>query len=175
MDYYKGSLYINRKNYLYIYNLETNLWTQEKSFKDGNIDLSEYIQCVYNDNMYLILGWEEVSYASSNQVYKIDLSSERYELVKMSVLKEGIPGYAFGYDCDDNLVFQFAGDTIADGDFNNLSVLDLFLQDLEFENLSERLEVPTARKGHAMEAYDDKLYIFGGINIIRIGNYYSAL
>ncbi len=31
------------------------------------------------------------------------LSTERYELVKISTLKEGIPEYSFGYDCADNL------------------------------------------------------------------------
>jgi hypothetical protein len=167
MDYYKGSLYINSRNYLYIYNLETNVWTREKSSENQDIHLIDYIQCVYNDNLYLILGWELASYTSSNQVYKIDLSSERYELVKISILTEGIPEDMFGYDCADNLLFQFGGGTTTDGEFNNLSVLDLSFQDLEFENLSEHSKVPTARKGHAMEAYDDKLYIFGGVDSKR--------
>jgi N-acetylneuraminic acid mutarotase len=60
-------------------------------------------------------------------------------------------------------LFQFGGGT-TDGEFNNLYVLDLSFQHLEFENLSEHLKVPTARKGHDMETYNDKLYIFGGVD-----------
>jgi hypothetical protein len=60
-------------------------------------------------------------------------------------------------------VYLFGGSNKA-GYSNNLSLLDLSEKDLEFQILSRRINVPTARKGHAMEAYDDKLYIFGGVD-----------
>jgi hypothetical protein len=58
----------------------------------------------------------------------------------------------------------FGGSSVYDGYFNNLSILDLSQQDLEFKVFNQAMNVPTARKGHAMEAYDDKLYIFGGVD-----------
>jgi hypothetical protein len=63
------------------------------------------------------------------------------------------------------MVFVFGGETFGRGNYNSLSVLNLDHSKLEFQNLSDKLTVPTARRGHAMEVYNDKLYIFGGVDI----------
>ena len=61
-------------------------------------------------------------------------------------------------------MYLFGGSSVYDGYFNNLSILDLSQEDLKFEVLNKAMNVPTARRGHAMQAYDDKLYIFGGVD-----------
>ncbi len=121
-------------------------------------------QCIYEDSLYLIMGLDIISYRQSTTIYKIDLSNEIYELQEISISKEGMAEYTSGYDCIDNQVYIFGGDSLYDGYFNNLSILDLSSQDLEFQIITKNMNVPTARRGHAMQAYNDKLYIFGGVD-----------
>jgi hypothetical protein len=164
MSYYKGSLYIYSIDLLYIYDLNANVWTSRKPLGKEYTILMDYAQCVYNDTLYLILGWDNYIPGSSEKIYRIDLSSDRNEFEEILVSKEGIAEYTFGYGCKNNLVYLFGGDSTYDGYSNNLSILDLSKQDLEFKVFNQAMNVPTARKGHAMQAYDDRLYIFGGVD-----------
>jgi hypothetical protein len=164
MDYYKGSLYIYSIDLLYIYDLNANVWTSRKPLGKEYTILIDYAQCIYNDALYLILGWDDNIGGASEKIYRIDLSSDKNEFEEILVSKEVIAEYTFGYDCKNNLGYLFGGGSDYNGYSNNFSVLDLSQQDLEFKVFNQAMNVPTARKGHAMEAYDDKLYIFGGVD-----------
>jgi N-acetylneuraminic acid mutarotase len=164
MDYYKGSLYFYSGEFLYIYSLKDNIWTSRMPLGKEYTMLIAYAQCVYNDALYLILGWDDNIGGASEKIYRIDLSSDKNEFEEIFISNEGIADYTFGYDCKDNLVYLFGGSSVDYGYFNNLSILDLSQQDLEFKVFNKAMNVPTARKGHAMQAYDDKLYIFGGVD-----------
>lgn len=58
---------------------------------------------------------------------------------------------------------MFGGDSWA-GFYNSLVTLDLDNITSQFNILSRTMETPSPRRGHAMEAYNDELYIFGGVD-----------
>jgi hypothetical protein len=164
MDYYDGSLYIYSGNTLYIYSLEANLWTEADTSGDYDTLLTDYAQCIYDDSIYLILGWDDVKGEPSQTIYRIDLLDEEYLFEEIPIEYEDAVDSLMGFACNDTLAYIFGGSKEIDGFSNNLSILDLSQEDMEFEILSDLFIVPTARRGHAMEVYDDKLYIFGGVD-----------
>jgi hypothetical protein len=64
----------------------------------------------------------------------------------------------------DNLVYPFGGGSNDNGNFNHLSILNLSISSLEFQIVNKAMNVTTFRKGHAIEAYNDKFYMFGGFD-----------
>jgi hypothetical protein len=111
------------------------------------------------------MGWDSSIAGKSEKIFRIDLSNDNSEFEEITISNQkNVAEWLFGYDCKDNLVYLFGGGSLDDGYFNNLSILDLSQKELEFKFLNQDMNVPTARKGHAMEAYDDKLYIFGGVD-----------
>ena len=164
MDYYKGSLYIYSEDLLYIYNLYDNTWTNLKDLGKESTKLIDYAQCIYGDVLYLIMGWSDSVGDASRKIYSINLSNYSYEFQEISVPNEGSAEFLFGYDYKYNLVYLFGGGSTDNGYFNNLSILDLSQLHYKFKILNEDMNTPTARKGHAMEAYNDKIYIFGGVD-----------
>jgi hypothetical protein len=155
ITYYDGSLYTHVKDHMYIYNLNTSSWTSIIPKGESDFDIYFHNQCIYEGSLYLIKGID---------IYKIDLSNHRYEVQEISIPKEGMAELSSGYDCVENQVYIFGGDSVSNGFFNTLSIIDLSSQNLEFQILTNNMNVPTARRGHAMEAYNDKLYIFGGVD-----------
>ncbi len=147
-----------------IYNLDTNVWTKVTLEGTPNSIKGDYINCVYNDNLYLIMGWGDGTIDESKMIYKISLSNDDFKLQMIHISNEGMADWVYGYTCKDNLAYIFGGGSNINGYFNNLSILDLSLESLEFQTLSANTNVPTARRAHAMEAYNDKLYIFGGVD-----------
>jgi hypothetical protein len=93
-----------------------------------------------------------------------DLSKDNYEAEEIPIYNKGVAEFLFGYDCVDNLVYLFGGGSNNDGYFNNLSIIDLSQNELKFQLFNTAIDVPTARRAHAVEAYNDKLYIFGGVD-----------
>jgi hypothetical protein len=164
MDYYDGSFYIFESGSIYIYNLESNLWTQSISSGMSNVVLEDYPQCIYEGSLYLVLGWDDVIKGGSNKIYKIDLSDKDFKGEQITIPYEGIAESLFGYSCKGNLLYLFGGNSDFYGYSNNLAILDLSRPELEFKILSKVLNIPSARKAHAMEAYNNKLYIFGGMD-----------
>jgi hypothetical protein len=164
MSYYNGSLYIYARNLLYIYDLNSNEWTNRMPLGKEYTWLIDYAQCIYEGVLYLIMGWDDSINGASEKIFSIDLSNNSYGFEEIIISDKGIAEFTFGYDCKDNLVYLFGGSSVYNGYFNNISILDLSQKDFRFNLLNESINVPTARRGHAMEAYDDRLYIFGGVD-----------
>jgi hypothetical protein len=66
-----------------------------------------------------------------------------------------------GYLCKDNLIYFFGGG-YSQGNQNSLAVIDLGNRELRVSPLSKNHSTPIARGGHAMEVYNNELYLFGG-------------
>ncbi len=149
---------------MYSYSLIQNTWTNKVSLSQRKTKLLDYSQCLYGGNLYLIMGWDNLLVSATHSILKINLSNENYEVHEVPISNKGVAEWTFGYTCVDNLVYQFGGGSTEEGYFNNLSILDLDKPKLEFQILNENMNVPRARRGHAMEIYDDKIYIFGGVD-----------
>jgi hypothetical protein len=164
MDYHKGSFIINYNDILYMYNLDKSTWTQKAISGKRKTNLTDYTQCLYKDTLYMIMGWDILEELPSSSIFKINLSNENYEAKEIPITNKDIAEWTLGYKCRDSFVYLFGGGSHMDGHFNSLSKLDLSQPELKFEILNTNMKVPTARQGHAMEVYNDKLYIFGGVD-----------
>jgi hypothetical protein len=164
MKYYNQSFYIwgdsvsYNKPPLYQYEIATGIWTRVQPLGDEVGMAVNYGLCIYNHKLYSILG----SWDLSNSVIEINLKSENYELERTWIDRTGMGDTGLGYYCDENMIYLFGGTTDS-GHLNTLSVLDLDKHPLQFKFLSKNMKLPSARRGHAMQVYDDKLYIYGGI------------
>lgn len=143
---------------LYKYEIATGQWIRIEFIGKQVESVQNNGLCIYKNTMYSVLG----SFSSSSSVYKIDLKSGNYELEDIYIDSDGMADSGFGYACKDNMIFIFGGSTYT-GKHNNLAVLDFDKLPLKFTILSKQFKTPTARRGHAMELYNNKLYIYGGI------------
>lgn len=163
MKYYKGFLYIwgdytSQHKPLYKYDLATGIWISIQPL-GKQIGLTvNYGLCIYQDYLYSVLG----SWTSSHSIYRINLISGNYELEELIIDKSGLGDSGYGYDCTDNMMYLFGG-TDGTGQFNTLSSLDFDRFPLKFNILSINMNTPTPRSNHAIEVYDNNLYIYGGI------------
>jgi hypothetical protein len=66
-----------------------------------------------------------------------------------------------GYLCKDNLIYILGG-AYLQGNLNSLAVIDLNIRELRVSPLSKNHSIPIERGGHAMEVYNDELYLVGG-------------
>lgn len=164
MTYYNKSLYIwgdfvsYTKPPLYRYEIATGTWTRIQPLGDQVGMAINYGLCIYNHQLYSVLGSWDLSYS----IVKINLKSDNYELERIWIDRTGLADSGMGYYCDDNMIYLFGGGTDA-GYFNSLTVLDFDKYPLQFKFLSKDMKIPTGRLGHAMQVYDDKLYIYGGV------------
>lgn len=145
----------------------TGIWTRIEPLGIRLNNVTDNSLCRYKDDLYSILGWDTTIEIPIYSIYKINLSSGTYQMEEISIAKEDMAEWSFGYDCKDSMMYLFGGGSLA-GYYNTLAELDLSQSVLQFKIVSEPMNVPTARRGHAMEAYDDKLYLFGGID--KYGN-----
>ena len=70
---------------------------------------------------------------------------------------------AFGYKCSGNTVYIFGGNSFAEFS-NQLMKFEFITKTQAVRNFSRGMTVPTSRQGHAMEVFNDNLYILGGKN-----------
>lgn len=168
MEYYKGSLYLwggtnNEYNRLYTYDLDAEIWSViDISYMKVKLTQHNGI-CIYKDNLYAIAGFDPVDSIKVESVFKINLESGNYEVEEIPIINKEMGDGSFGYDCKDNMMYIFGGYSKT-GDRNSLVSIDLEEPLLNFTALSKQINTPIARHGHAMEVYNDELYIYGGIN-----------
>jgi N-acetylneuraminic acid mutarotase len=163
MQYYDNSLYLFTGLYIYRYDLHTGNWFQHTLSGISINEISNNAICIYEDNLYSILGWDNTQQTSINFIYKISLYGEKYETEQIPTDTQVISAWSMGYYCSDNLIYMFGVSSFKNS-YNGLALLDLSQRKLSFSILSKDMSVPTPRRGHAMEVHEDTLYIFGGID-----------
>ena len=144
---------------MYVYDIEEQYWrTLDIKGKKENASLV-YGFCTYENSLYVVNGFDRQKVLGYKAIKRLDLEILEWE--KYDVGEDDIAFGGFGYVCDGSMVYLFAGFSI-DLTFNNLWSLDLSAQKLKWNLLGKSTRVPTARSSHAMQVYDDKLFILGG-------------
>lgn len=156
-------MYLWTGSLIYKYELLNNVWIkiQTKGKFQRNIISNSLI--VYKDHFYSFYGWDFTASTPVTEITKVNLSGDSYEVESIYINNEEIAGWSHAYVNKDNYVYLFGGGS-QEGYLNSLSRLDLDQSTLSFDILSKILDYPTARGGHAMEVYNDEIYIFGGID-----------
>ena len=159
--YIWGSVDINRESVaeLYRYDISTSTWSILEISGDKIQRLNSHGICAYEESLYVLYGYDTNTENFSNQVSRIDLSREDKgweNLYDLSI--DMFPG-AFGYVCNQNIVYVYSG-LSATGYRNELVMIDLKESEQRISVLSKSMNVPTARYGHAMSVYNEKLYIW---------------
>lgn len=164
LDYSKGCLYLlnnfgSEYGQLYKYEIFTGNWTILKPSDKKMSIYSNCNLCFYNDHLYSFIGDTQ-----GQLIYKIKLEDESYILEENLLDRDeiGLSGNSYGYACKNNLMYIFGGVSVG-GYYNSLALLDFDQYPLKFSQLSKLMYIPTARRGHAMEVYNNNLYIYGGI------------
>lgn len=155
--YYNGALYMINEGKLIKFDLSSRM-VSHIDVSEHVPDIWDYGLCVYGDYLYSAFGINRDAY---NHILRINLKSGEYIIEDMPI-SEG-PGWAFGYTCKDNMMNFFAGNSYQ-GFKNYLWSYDLDKYDNRITNLSKNMNIAPARKGHSMEVFDNKLFIFGGVN-----------
>jgi hypothetical protein len=155
--YYKGSLYMIHEGKLIKFELSSGIVSYIDVSKSIP-DIWDYGLCVYGDYLYSSFGISQQAY---NHIIRINLRSREY-ITEEITIEEG-PGWAFGYTCRDNIMSFFAGNSYQ-GFKNYLWSYDLDNYDIRITTLSKNMNIAPARKGHSMEVFDNKLFMFGGVN-----------
>jgi hypothetical protein len=163
MEYNEGSLYLFVGATVFIYNLNSEIWSKIETSNNVLDTIEDSAQCFYKEKLYTFMGWDNITGEEIYSIYIMDLSNDKYEFKEQVIDLQYIAEDSFGYTCKDGILYMFGGYTHA-GFSNSLAILDLNQSNLKFEVLSKPINVPTPRRGHAMEVYDDKLYIFGGVD-----------
>ncbi len=146
-----------RKPPLYRYEIDTGIWTKIQPSGEETGFAFKYALCIYNNQLYSVLG----AFEPAQSVIKIDLASQNYNLERNWIDTRDMGDTGMGYYCDANLIYMFGGNA-GNEDHNSLTVLDFEKYPFQFKFLSKDMKLPSARRGHAMEVYDDRLYIYGG-------------
>ena len=163
MGYYNGSLYLWEGSCIYKFDLQSEEWNKIVPSSKNLNAVTDNGMCIYNDSLYSVHGWDKVNSRAMKYIYKVNLIGEIYEVEQTVIEKEGVADWLFGFECKDNMMYIFSGGAES-GNYNSLVMLDLDNLSTPLTQLSQNIETPTARRGHAMEVYNDKLYIFGGID-----------
>ncbi len=147
---------------LFRYEIDTGVWT---TIQISNSDITPAISCgfcLYKDTLYAVDGFVPTSFQPAGYIHKIHLKNGEYSVEEVSTNqgREGAGG--FGFYCHENLMYIFGGHTMT-SIRNSLVAVDLDTTDLKRIVISGEMRIPNSRSGHAMEVYDDKLYIYGGI------------
>lgn len=167
MEYYNGSLLIFTGEYLYKFEIESKTWNRFELSGKKLSPINSYGLCIYKDSLYSVFGWDIEVSKDESSIYKVDLKTGNYQVEEIEIDKDGIGSWSYGYDCNDNIMYMFGGasmNEILTEYFNSLVVYDLDNPTAPITNLSPNMKLPTPRRGHAMEVYNDELYILGGIN-----------
>jgi N-acetylneuraminic acid mutarotase len=163
MEYYNGSLYLFVGTIIFIYDLNMENWSKIETSNEVQDRILDSAQCFYKEKLYTFKGWDKVNKIYNSYSYIMDLSNDELEMNKLEIDLESIASAGFGYNCIDGILYMFGGYS-DDGYSNSLSIIDFNKSNLKLELLSRDMNVPTPRQGHAMQVYDDKLYIFGGVD-----------
>jgi N-acetylneuraminic acid mutarotase len=176
MVYKEGKLYIwgadgmlqPARNDMFVYDIDSGFWKILETQGQIQSPLS-YGFCEYNDSLFVINGYDRFTASQFEHVSRLNIKGDNKEWVRYDTMKPDMAAASFGYVCEGSMVYIFGGFNNQDA-HNDLWKMDLSAEQLEWIQLGRNIQIPTARSGHAMEVYDDKLYILGGVD--KYGNKY---
>lgn len=148
---------------LYRYEINTAIWTIEQISEINKKQATGYGLCAFEDSLYMINGYNSSTDRFYKEITRLNLETETRQWEIFYTFDIKMPQGAFGYICSENTVFIYNG-LSEDGYRNELISINLIQSDPKITILSASMNVPTSRYGHAMEVYNDKLYIFGGVD-----------
>jgi hypothetical protein len=161
IEYYDGSLYLVIGRRLIKFELASGI-VSSLDISNAITDIYDGGLCVYGDYIYSTFGVDDNGDVIK-AILRINLKSGDFLIEEMPITDFEGPGWTFGYSCRDNIMYFFAGDS-SDGFKNYILSYDLGKFDNRLTKLSSYVNTPPARRGHIMEVFDNKLYIFGGVN-----------
>jgi N-acetylneuraminic acid mutarotase len=149
---------------LYKYDLDSSSWSIVMISGPSIEFLQLHGQCVYKESLYIIYGYQTYKDEFYSTLHRVDLESNNkvWEVIKIPSANTG--SASFGLLCSRETIFLFGGAS-KKGPSNQLLKISLSASSVDIVELSKSMNVPKARYGHAMEVYDDKLYILGGMDI----------
>lgn len=144
---------------MYVFNIQEQYWSV-LDIKGTQLEASlVYGFCGYEDSLYVMNGFDRQKVVGYKAINKLNLNKLEWE--RYDVQEDEMAFGAFGYVCDGSMIYLFGGFENEET-YNNIWSIDLSQNKLKWNMLGRRIKVPTARSGHAMQVYDDKLFIFGG-------------
>ena len=158
IEYYDGSLYLFYGTKLIKFELDSGI-VSSIILSNARTGIADGGLCIYGDYIYSIFGGDENACIKS--IFRVNLKSGDPNIEEMPITD--FEGWTFGYKCRENMMYFYAGDSW-DGFQNGIFSYDLGKFDNRITELSKYVNTPPARKGHNMEAFENKLYIFGGVN-----------
>lgn len=176
MKYYEGSLYAyggwdqlqDKSRDLYRYEISTGKWDISEVSGEKPPPLLGHASFVYESYLYILLGNDMDGFESMTNVWRINLNSSNptWEKIECKNLQPSVPRMNPSYIHHNDNLYVFGGYTYYglrnDVLAMNLSILKSKSSKLQWEILSEDMNVPPSRLGHAMVVHDEKLYIIGG-------------
>jgi hypothetical protein len=167
IEYYNGSILMFTGDYFYKFEIESKSWNRFDLSGIKVNPINSYGVCIYKDSLYSIFGWDVALSKDVSSIYKVDLSTGNYKVEEIEIDDTEIGNWSFGYACIDNMMYIFGGASMNEKlteYYNSLVVYNLESPTIPMAKLSHNMKVPTPRRGHAMEVYNEELYILGGIN-----------
>jgi N-acetylneuraminic acid mutarotase len=140
---------------IYVYDIETGYWSLIEHKVSYEHPIEYGVICVYNDTIYMI--------DTIGSIIKLKTEGNSLEWDKLVIDSNNLPIHAYSYIVNDRYLYIFAGYN----DYKNLNGLwriDLSSDNLQWINISRDMNTPTPRSGHAMEVYNEELYILGGVD-----------
>lgn len=170
LAYYDGSLYLwgtykeynSIKGELFRYDLSSESWSIVETLSDDISYIQGHGMFTYNTDLYIINGYELRTGEFHNRIHHLNLDAENKVWEEATNPEVNRNKAAFAYVCEGDILYMFGG-LSKEGQTNQLLEINLKLIE-ESTELSKSMRVPTARYGHSMEVYNDKLYIFGGVD-----------
>jgi len=176
MKYYEGSLYAyggcdqlhEKSRDLYKYEISTGKWNILEVIGEKPPPLFGHASFVYDSYLYILLGNEMEGFESMTNMWRIHLQQihPTWEKINCKNLQPSVPRMNPSYIHHGNQLYVFGGYTYYglrnDVLAMNLTVLRSKYHKFKWEILSNDMNVPPARLGHAMVVHNEKLYIIGG-------------
>jgi hypothetical protein len=83
MVYYNGSLYLFAGSTIFEYDLNSESWSKIETSNKAIDKIVSSAQCLYEDKLYTVKGWDYKTNIYNPSIYVMNLSSDEYEINKI--------------------------------------------------------------------------------------------
>ncbi|XP_077995275.1 kelch domain-containing protein 3-like [Glandiceps talaboti] len=164
-------------NRLFCYNTSDNVWSCPSVSGDVPEARDGHSACVINKNIFIFGGYEDQSECFSNTVHRLDTTTMRWELLRVT---RGEPAYWRDFHTAiaiDSLMVVFGGRSDVQGPWhtnrelycNEVQVFDT--RDNSWYQPVTSGPVPDGRRSHSTFLHNGQIFIFGGYNGLKDKHY----